>query len=484
MKKKITIIDESEEMQDREEKRESPSNPDTLSETEMTMLRAAVRQGGEDRSQLPPHDRSERAQVARFAKKNKLVTASVIFIALALVVGLIVGGVLFFSWLANRPSKADFTVKMGENKPTTVSYEHLVRDGVLYVDMRKIADFAGLTVSGSPQTKLRFTGTGNSYVQFEHDSEFALINGDQVEIYVPMHTREKDVVAKVYMENGQCLVPYRFLTRAVSGGILFRLDNKTNTIFIQRSYFPVEDKDDPLIGTDLLFNSSRFTIIPPETEPPKYLYYYMTDITPYLESIEKENLLLANKEHPLTAKDAPEDLVELTCNTANNRILYLRADAAKALEAMMNEMHAAGVNDVAVTSAYRTYERQEELYFKTYYNAEKKKHPDWTDDRIFAEISTYSAYPGTSEHQTGLCVDFITSTMQELTNEFENTEAFRWLRANAHQFGFILRYPKDKVNVTGYSYESWHFRFVGREAASDIFFGELCMEEYLDSKDS
>ena len=69
--------------------------------------------------------------------------------------------------------------------------------------------------------------------------------------------------------------------------------------------------------------------------------------------------------------------------------------------------------------------------------------------------------------------------MQDLTNEFAKTDAFAWLQANAHQFGFILRYPETKVDVTGYSYESWHFRFVGREAASDIYFGNLCLEEYL-----
>lgn len=481
MKKKKTIIDESEDTERLEERDLPPA--DALSSAEVTMLRAAVRQGGEDRSQLPPHDSSDRAQIARFAKKNRAVSAAIIVIAIALIAGLILGGVLFFSWLANRPNKADFTVNLGENKPVTVPYGHLVRDGVLYVDMRQIASYAGLTVSGSPQSKLRFTGTNNSYLQFEHDSEFALINGDQVEIYVSMHTKDKDTVAKVYMEDGQCLVPYRFLTRAVSSGLLFRMDEKTNTITVQRKYLPTEDEDDPKIGADLLFNSSRFTVIPPETEPPKYLYYYMTDITPYLENIEKEYLLLANKEHPLTEKDAPSDLTRLNCKTASNRTLYLRADAARALEAMMNEMLAAGIEDVSVTSAYRTYERQKELYFTTYYNQEKAKHPDWTDEQIFAEVSTYSAYPGTSEHQTGLCIDFITSTMRELTNEFENTEAFAWLRDNAHQFGFILRYPKDKVDVTQYSYESWHFRFVGREAASDIFFGDLCLEEYLAGKE-
>ena len=63
---------------------------------------------------------------------------------------------------------------------------------------------------------------------------------------------------------------------------------------------------------------------------------------------------------------------------------------------------------------------------------------------------------------------------------FEDTAAFEWLHDNAYKFGFILRYPKDKVSTTGYAYEPWHYRFVGREAATDIHFAGLCLEEYLE----
>ena len=67
----------------------------------------------------------------------------------------------------------------------------------------------------------------------------------------------------------------------------------------------------------------------------------------------------------------------------------------------------------------------------------------------------------------------------KLTTAFENTEAFAWLAKNAYKFGFILRYPKGKENITGYTYEPWHYRFVGREAATDIHVGELTFEQYL-----
>ena len=95
-------------------------------------------------------------------------------------------------------------------------------------------------------------------------------------------------------------------------------------------------------------------------------------------------------------------------------------------------------------------------------------------------VNSYSAIPGYSEHHTGLCVDFITNDMAgDLTNAFAEKEVFDWLCANAWKFGFVLRYPEDKVDVTEYSYESWHWRFVGRHHALAMLRSGQCFEEYL-----
>ena len=108
--------------------------------------------------------------------------------------------------------------------------------------------------------------------------------------------------------------------------------------------------------------------------------------------------------------------------------------------------------------------------------------PEASDEEIKNVVLTYSAAPGTSEHQTGLCVDFITEDMGgNLTEAFEDTTAFAWLSENAYKFGFILRYPKGKEDITGYTYEPWHYRFVGREAATDIHFSRLTLEQYLEN---
>lgn len=232
------------------------------------------------------------------------------------------------------------------------------------------------------------------------------------------------------------------------------------------------------------------------------VYVYQSDVDEdvLLTGLNEEYLLLANKTYILGASFIPDSLSTLTCATYNNKDVELETRTASALYEMMNEMNAAGVSDIMVTSGYRSYAYQNSLnnYYMTqessgfstnayiYFGADyiQKNYIDkglskLSDADVEAVVRSYSAAPGTSEHQTGLCLDFITSTMSGLDTTFANTEAFEWLSENAYKFGFILRYPEGKEDVTGYTYEPWHYRFVGREAATDIYFGNLTLEEYL-----
>lgn len=449
---------------------------DALSYEELKLL-YAERDKSEDRSQLPPHDQSDKAKLRRFVKKNKLVTAAILVVVLAILSGVIFGAYWLISLWVNRPNTSDFTIELGEEKPFTVPYDEMVRDGVLYIDLRSIAPFADLIVSGS-QEQMQFTAKTGTFLSFENDSEIARINGKRVEMLVTEFRGSEVKPAKAIITASACYVPYQFFKNTVSDGLQFRFDDETNTLSFRRTFTEELDEEDNPIAATMLFFSKHYSILP-EPGDGTHEYSYLIDITPYLESITAENLLLANKKSPLGSDFKPA-LEQITVKTASNRILYLNADAAKALEAMIKEMEAAGITDVMVTSAYRKYERQQELW-EQYCKEEKAKHPDWTTAQIEQQVLTYSAYPGTSEHQTGLCVDFITSTMTDLNNTFETTAAFGWLSQNAHRFGFILRYAKDKVDVTGYSYESWHYRFVGRAAATEIYENGLCLEEYLAS---
>ena len=104
-----------------------------------------------------------------------------------------------------------------------------------------------------------------------------------------------------------------------------------------------------------------------------------------------------------------------------------------------------------------------------------------SEDEARKQINLFSAPAGASEHHTGLCVDVVDDAHKdyELSQNFEDRPAFEWLSKNAHKYGFILRYPKDKIDITTYDYEPWHYRFVGVYAATYMYENDLTLEEFL-----
>ena len=198
-----------------------------------------------------------------------------------------------------------------------------------------------------------------------------------------------------------------------------------------------------------------------------------------LSADSRDYLLLVNKQHPLGSVYAPTSLETIDPSlTLGGKSLELESVAAAAAQAMIRELHARGYTDIVMTSAYRDYEYQNNL-FSYYTNQELDAHPDWTRAEAEAEVATYSARPGTSEHQSGLCMDLISARDAVLDESFADLPAYDWLVENAHCFGFILRYPKGQESVTGYSYEPWHYRFVGVPAATAIHDRGLTLEQYL-----
>jgi D-alanyl-D-alanine carboxypeptidase len=209
-------------------------------------------------------------------------------------------------------------------------------------------------------------------------------------------------------------------------------------------------------------------------EPPTFRSD-LSDYESYMNAASKNFLILVNKQNTINADYIPDDLISVKDAKKN---IDLVKTAAMALEAMFIEMRAEGFNDVFVTSAYRSYTYQSGL-FETYINQEMAAAPSITREEAKARVLRYSAYPGTSEHQTGLCVDLMTNSMRELDETFADHPVYDWLCENAWKFGFILRFPADKVSITGYDFEPWHYRFVGRQAAYEIHAEGLCLEEYL-----
>ncbi|MEG1569506.1 MAG: M15 family metallopeptidase, partial [Oscillospiraceae bacterium] len=153
--------------------------------------------------------------------------------------------------------------------------------------------------------------------------------------------------------------------------------------------------------------------------------------------------------------------------------------AAQSLEALLHDAEQAG-NKLYLVSAYRSIERQAALFKRktAFYTAQGKCLQD-----AEKEAAKWVARPGTSEHNTGLAADIVSASWYEnnsdLTQAFETTPEFAWLSAHCSEYGFILRYPKGKEDITGIAYEPWHYRYVGKNAAEKICKAELCLEEYF-----
>lgn len=224
-------------------------------------------------------------------------------------------------------------------------------------------------------------------------------------------------------------------------------------------------------------------------EEPIYTYEYKIDITDYLQYIEpsdkNEYLFLVNYENTLSKDYKPTDLIDVV-NTRNGwPTQKLRKTAAKALEALFAEMKEEGMlyvnNDSgyrhSVTSAYRSYAQQKEN-FENKVQRVKNENPGISQEEAEIKAATAVARPGTSEHQTGLCLDM--HNMSSAVQSFKDEKAAKWLAENSYKFGFILRYPADKTDITKIMYEPWHFRYVGRYHATRMYELDMCLEEYME----
>lgn len=176
-------------------------------------------------------------------------------------------------------------------------------------------------------------------------------------------------------------------------------------------------------------------------------------------------LTLANYENII-----PEDFEIELANIDEER--QFDARAIKYLNQMMNDMRNDGITNIWIQSAYRSVKKQKELY-----NNSINKYLEQGKSQEEAEKLTleYINKPGASDHNLGLAVDF-----NYVDESFENLKGFKWLQQNAEKYGFILRYPKDKEEITKIKYEPWHWRFVGQEHAKKINEYNMCLEEYVD----
>lgn len=190
-------------------------------------------------------------------------------------------------------------------------------------------------------------------------------------------------------------------------------------------------------------------------------------------------LMLVNRQHKLGKNDAPTDLVTiesvLSADIVKVKYSGTKADrtATEALGRMLSAAIADGLSNFQISSAYRTYSEQQKLVDNSVAKYQKNN-PDWSRDRCLSATYNTVAPAGTSEHQTGLAFDITVPNVS-----FTGTAQQKWLHEHCAKYGFVVRFTADKQKLTGFVAESWHFRYVGVEAAQTMTQNNWCLEEYV-----
>ena len=443
----------------------------------------------EEKKKLEKKMKARRREERKKARKTffgRVAVGAVIFVILAVVAAILFA--VFFTRSPDGKTKGKVTYVYGGTKVRTVSYGTAFQNGKMYVCFNDVADYLGMAVTGNAR-EMKFVipdpdgpsdgaGTGREEsIVFTVDTRTVTVNSRPVTV---------DVDSVLYGEK--VWVSGDFVAEYVDG-ITVLYNKSRNTISVSR----IEDEENSVPGNvvyvpvTLKLKSTAPMDAPdfenrPAAAPAVTFTADLAEYEEYMNPKSGDYTVLVNSAYPMGMDYVPDDLTDVR-NTKNDgrETQQLRLCAAKALEALFDEMATAGITDVGVTSGYRSYDSQETL-FNGYVEAEMEADPELSWEDAEAIVVTYSSRPGTSEHQTGLCVDM--HNMEYATVEFAETDAYRWLSENAWKFGFIERYPAAKTEITGVSYEPWHWRFVGRNAAYAIHEGGLCLEEFVASDDA
>lgn len=181
----------------------------------------------------------------------------------------------------------------------------------------------------------------------------------------------------------------------------------------------------------------------------------------------KETLMIVNKYHYFDEKYEPKDLTTFDMKYCDTAIQSATKEVHDQFIKMYDDALSEGIT-ILVNSGYRSYSLQKTSYNNFLRNDSKEV------------VDTYSARPGFSEHQTGLALDILSPGYN--FDNFQDSDAFKWLSDNAYKYGFILRYQENKQNITGYKYEPWHYRYLGEDVAKDVKDAGITYDEYYTCK--
>ena len=377
---------------------------------------------------------------------------------------------LFYVNLIRTSPLPDITYKIQTSegdKAYSLPYNIGFANDRYYFPINDVMGYMGFVLAGSDDDFSFIRDISNEYIKIKIGTNIVYINDEEYHLSAPSFM-DKDKLIYIPLESFE----------SVSADLNFTFDEKNKNIInvsVNTTYSPQQSftirQPAKLAGAD-------------ETAAP----YYSSDPIKFKADLSQyeiyfnpppdkadEYIVLINQTHPLNPQDyVPPDLTDLIDTRKDGRAMQqMRFYPAKALEAFLIEARANGFNNVSVTSAYRSYDYQIQLF-----NDEVAAMRPIHGDNAEAVAATSVAYPGQSEHQSGLCLDM--HSLSAAAQEFGNEPDGKWLAENAHYFGFILRYPKDKTDITGIKYEPWHFRYVGRYHATKMYESGLCFEEYYE----
>ncbi len=411
----------------------------------------------------------QRHEAVRRRKQQKLIRERIFAIGSFSLIGFILCLFALTVWMhtdfAKNNNDTDLPLKLTlANGQTEVLPEnnYFFRNGEYYVSVTALCDKADFTLHGNAVNSITLKVTDDDSITFDIGTPNAMC----ANAWCVMSNRS-------YFEREQLFIPVSFFV-SFFDGVKSEYNKKGGAkgfdLIFEEGFSLSHSRDDGTIPLSYDVITERKA-----TAAPKFI----SDLSDYEMYMNPENrdeyLFLVNESHPLSSSYIPDDL-EGVVNTRGDRARQkLRLYAAKSLEAMFIEMRAHGYTDVSVTSAYRSYAYQSQLF----------------DSRVQALVSTLgesgardkvkqgTAVPGSSEHQSGLCADL--HNLPAASEAFAAQDAYRWLYANCAEFGFILRYPKDKTSITGIMFEPWHYRYVGRYHARKIMDSGVCLEEYMEA---
>jgi LAS superfamily LD-carboxypeptidase LdcB len=384
-----------------------------------------------------------------------------------------------------------------EIRTSSVSY-----DGLIYADFSEIAESCGISVSGD-RTGLKFLTPTGEYASFATDSRFADVNGNSVMMDGPAR-----------LIGGRLWLPVSFIDRYVSGVSVF-IGEDRSSVLISRDTVTEDTLSSPAdvsfllkAGDPIFLEGGASVPVQAMTLPGGGLAYsFINDLSGYYAYMNPADadkyLLLINPTFRDDGTYEPEEYAQVLNSAPGRTSLIMERGAEKALEAMFIEMYSSGYRNVYVNMAYRSYADQSKQ-FNIYVGNERvwyRSHGDFSDaaysvlGRAYLKTnyldkkqytlsaadaervaSSYSAVPGTGDHQTGFSVDLVLTGSGN--TDIEKSEVYVWLQQYAYQFGFVERYPKGKEKITGFSYEPRHWRFVGQYHAAMMREKNMCLEEY------